>query len=231
MKTIKCLFGTLLVLTFQQLTAQNCGDVYYSAKEGTKLSYESYDGKNKLESSQEQKMISFKETATGFEAIMSVHMKDKKGKTVVENKEFKVKCDKGVFSMDLSSFYMGDMSSMKDMQVEVSGEGVSFPSSLEAGQDLPVGETEVKMKSNGMTLMTMRFSEINRKVEKKETVTTPAGTFECFKIISETEIKVMMKRTFKSASWIAKGIGIVKTESYNKKGELDSVMLLTKLEK
>ena len=230
MKSLKILFITFIILNFKLANAQSCAESYYSSKEGTKLSFESYDGKNKLESSQEQTMTSFKSTTDGFEAVMSVNMKDKKGKVIMENRQFNVKCDKGVFTMDLSSFYMGDVNATKDMQMEVSGEGISFPSTLEAGQDLTSGETQIKMKSGSMTLMTMKFNEINRKVEKKESITTPAGTFDCFKITSETEIKVLMKRTFKSATWIAKGVGIVRTESYNKKGELDGYMILTKRE-
>lgn len=162
---------------------------------------------------------------------MSTTMSDKNGKMIMESRDFTVKCDNGVFKMDLSSMYMNEMKMPKDMEMELSGEGVSFPSALSAGQDLPNGETEIKMKSNGMTLMTFRFNELNRKVEKKESITTPAGTFECFKIVSETEVKIMMKRTIKTSTWIAKGVGVVRTESYNKKGEMDSYMILTKLEK
>jgi hypothetical protein len=79
--------------------------------------------------------------------------------------------------------------------------------------------------------MTMRQKEISRKVEKKESITTSAGTFECFKIVSESEMKMMVKKTSKTAVWFAKGVGMVKMESYNKKNEVEASMLLTKLEK
>ena len=231
MKILKSLSVLFLLLSFKNIQAQDCANAFWASKEGTKLTLESYDGKGKLQSSQTQMMKSFKSVSSGFEATMSTTMSDKNGKIVMENRDFNVKCDNGVFKMDLSSMYLSEMKTSKDMQMELSGDGVSFPSSLTVGQDLPSGENEVKMKMNGLNLMTFRFSEINRKVEKKESLTTPAGTFECYKIVSETEVKIMMKRTIKTAMWIAKGVGIVRTESYNKKGEIDNYMVLTKLEK
>lgn len=231
MKILRFFPVFLLLLIFKNSQAQDCANAFWASKEGTKMTFESYDGKGKLQSSQVQSLKSYKSTSSGFEANMIATMNDKNGKAVMENKSFNVKCDNGTFKMDLSSMYMGEMKGSKDMEMELSGEGVSFPSSLTVGQELPSGENEVKMKMNGMNLMTFRFSEINRKVEKKESITTPAGTFECYKIVSETEVKIMMKRTVKTAMWIAKGVGIVRTESYNKKGEMDSYMVLTKLEK
>jgi hypothetical protein len=44
-------------------------------------------------------------------------------------------------------------------------------------------------------------------------------------------MKILIKRNIKTASWIARGVGVVKTESYNKKGEIESTMVLTKREK
>jgi hypothetical protein len=231
MKIVKILSIFFLISVFNLSNAQNCAEAFYVSKQGTKSTLESYDAKGKLQTSQTQTMKSYKGTSGGFEAVMSTTMNDKNGKTVIENRDFTVKCDNGVFKMDLSSMYLNEMKMPKDMQMELSGEGVSFPSSVSVGQELPNGESEIKMKSNGMNLMTFRFKEINRKVEKKEAITTPAGTFECFKIVSETEVKIMMKRTVKTATWIAKGVGVVRTESYSKKGEMESYMILTKLEK
>jgi hypothetical protein len=231
MKILRILSVFFLIHVFNSSNAQNCAEAYYVSKQGTKSTLESYDGKGKLQSSQVQTMKTFTGTSSGFEAVMSTTMSDKNGKMVMESRDFTVKCDNGVFKMDLSSMYMNEMKMPKDMQMELSGDGVSFPSTISVGQDLPNGETEIKMKSNGMNLMTFRFNELNRKVEKKESITTPAGTFDCFKIVSETEVKIMMKRTIKTSTWIAKGVGVVRTESYNKKGEMDSYMILTKLEK
>jgi hypothetical protein len=72
----------------------------------------------------------------------------------------------------------------------------------------------------------------NRKVEAKEDITTPAGNFTCYKISydMESSTKVMgmnNKVNLKGVDYVSEGTGVVKTESYNKKGSLSSYSLLT----
>ncbi|MCF6348980.1 MAG: DUF3108 domain-containing protein [Flavobacteriaceae bacterium] len=69
---------------------------------------------------------------------------------------------------------------------------------------------------------------LNGKVEKREEITIPAGTFDCYVISFETEFKMGIKRKGKTRQWLAKGVGIVKTEDYNKKGKVISKSVLTK---
>lgn len=211
--------------------SQNCSDAYYVSKVGTKLTYEQKDDKGKLQSTQETTVKSLKNTANGLDITLTSTAKDGKGKVIMENMDFTVECANGLIKLRMSNMMMAGMSRMKDMEAEVIGDGVWYPADLKEGQELPNGESEIKIKSGGMTLMTFRNKEIYRKVEKKETITTPSGAFECYKIVSESEMKMMFKRTYKSAMWFAKGVGMVKMESYNKKGEVESSMLLTKLEK
>ena len=83
-----------------------------------------------------------------------------------------------------------------------------------------------------MANMTMTIKILNRKVESKESITTPAGTFSCFKITydMESSTKIMGMNTnvkLSSIDYLAEGIGVVKTESYDKKGELSGYSLLT----
>jgi len=71
---------------------------------------------------------------------------------------------------------------------------------------------------------------INRKVEKKETVTTPAGTYECYVIYSENQSKMMMSsQNFPSRLWLAEGVGMIKQETFKKNGNLMSSTVLTSL--
>ena len=79
--------------------------------------------------------------------------------------------------------------------------------------------------------MTMKFDIKNRKVEKKESITTPAGTFVCYKVTYDMDMKVLMRRSMKTAEWLAPGVGVVKTETYNQKGELEGYTELTKFVK
>jgi hypothetical protein len=67
-------------------------------------------------------------------------------------------------------------------------------------------------------------------VAGKETITTPSGTYECYKITSnmamQTQMGIKMNVNMSSIEWIALKVGTVKSESYNKSGKLMGTTLL-----
>ncbi len=85
------------------------------------------------------------------------------------------------------------------------------------------------MKMNmGAMSMNMTFDTVNRKVEKTESLTTSAGTFNCYVISSENKAKMMMTNTTHSSRmWLAEGVGMVRQDTYNKGGKLISKVVLT----
>ena len=83
-----------------------------------------------------------------------------------------------------------------DVQVDLSGTDIELPNDLTVGQELQEANVTMNVKMAGMNMKTI-VNMMNRKVEKKETITTPAGSFECFVIYSENESQIMgMKKTF-----------------------------------
>ena len=123
------------------------------------------------------------------------------------------------------------MEGFKDMEVEMSGTALEFPAKLIPGQTLPDGSINIKAMTGGITLMNMSMNITNRKVEAAEVVTTPAGTFECVKMSQESELKSIIKKKFKTVSWYAIGVGMVKSENLDEKGNVESSTVLTKFEK
>jgi hypothetical protein len=104
--------------------------------------------------------------------------------------------------------------------VEIEGTLPSYPATLSVGL---VMEYSFKMKMMGMNTTTSGKNT----VVAQESVTTPAGTFNCYKIESETSSKVMLQNVkAKTTSWIAEGIGTVKAEVYDDKDRLQSTMEL-----
>jgi hypothetical protein len=70
----------------------------------------------------------------------------------------------------------------------------------------------------------------NRKVEAKESVTVPAGTFDCFKISYNSEIKIgFVKKNYRYITWYAPEVGAVKSEFYSAKGKLEGYSEMTLL--
>ncbi len=190
-----------------------------------------YDGKGKLTGTSEATVKSVKSAPNGFVATMEINAKNEKGKPTVEAKNFDVSCENGTIKLDIGSMYLNDMAAqMKGMDLTISGAGLDIPATLSAGQTLSDGDSEIKMGSNGMTFMTMKFSIKNRKVEKKETIKVAAGTYEAYKITYDMDMKVLFKRSIKAVQWLVPSVGLVKSETYNAKGELEGTTEMTKFE-
>jgi hypothetical protein len=66
----------------------------------------------------------------------------------------------------------------------------------------------------------MTINITNRKVVGIESVTVPAGTYNCYKITYDIETKLGIKVSSSAIQWMNKGAGSVKTETYDKKGKL-----------
>jgi hypothetical protein len=108
--------------------------------------------------------------------------------------------------------------------IEVSGTYPSFPATLEVGKDIGAYSYTTKVMGVATTVSG------NNKVTAREEVKTDAGSFDCFKVESEISTKVILKTVkTKTISWYAKNIGIVKTETYDNKGKLQSVQEIVSL--
>ena len=230
MKSILSMFVMSMTLA-AAVSAQDCGQSFYAMKEKTKITTANFDGKGKLTGTSEATVKSVKSAANGFVATMEVNAKNEKGKPTLEAKNFDVRCENGAIKLDIGSMYLNDMSAqMKGMELTISGTGIDIPATLSEGQTLSDGDSEIKMGSNGMTFMTMKFAIKNRKVEKKEKITVAAGTYDAYKITYDMDMKVMFKRSIKAVQWLVPSIGMIKSETYNAKGELEGTTEMTKFE-
>ena len=80
------------------------------------------------------------------------------------------------------------------------------------------------------SFVSMSVKGTERKISGKEKLTTPAGTFDCFIMEETVTTKAMMqKEVEKTVSWYAYGVGLVKENTYDKKGKLVSTTLLNSI--
>ncbi len=224
---------TFIVFTAFTAAAQNQCNAFFPFQEGAVLEYQHYDKKDKPEGVSYMEIENLESTSEGgVEARVKSRFTDKKGKEAYEG-SYTVKCAGNTLYMDMSKMMPSQMlESMGDMEATMESEGLIIPSSLEVGQTLPDAEMTINVGGGGLgNLMNMNFSITNRKVEGRETVATPAGEFDCHKITYDTHMKMMMNKTFQSAEWYAEGVGVVKSATYDKKGNLDTYMVLNKFEK
>lgn len=238
MKTITYSTNTfctiLFFFYFQTLVGQNC-DNFYPLKKGNSFEMQEFDGQNKLTGTNIVVVKDRKEAGGTAEATMQGTHLDAKGKTE-SSIEFKIKCDGSVFYMDMQSFF-NSMEKQKDMELKMEGGFSEMPiRNLNVGDQLKDAVMKMHMMQKGeeMGLMVMT---IRRKVEAKQSVTVPAGTFECFKIAVESESAMEMMgmkmpggKSY-SVEYFSPGIGAVKNEFYDKKGKLMHYSVLSKISK
>tara|TARA_R110002020_G_scaffold475959_1_gene714930 strand:+ start:5728 stop:6417 length:690 start_codon:yes stop_codon:yes gene_type:complete len=207
----------------------SCSD-YYALNEGVRFEYTNYDKKGKPEGTMDYVVTDVTDNGNETKASMAISVKDDKGEELYTS-DYNFTCSGDVVKIDFESLVSSQMMQQyQDLEMDISGTDIELPNDLSVGQELPDANMAMKINMSGMN-MNINVDMKNRKVEKKETVTTPAGTFDCFVIYSESETKMLMKQTFPSRQWLAEGVGLVKQESYNKGGKLVGSMQLTQFSK
>lgn len=127
---------------------------------------------------------------------------DKNGK-LMNTSNITYKCDGGVMMMDMS-FNMPQQSQQNTkMDVKMVNKGyMEYPSGIQVGDHLKDATTQMEMTmNNGMTALTT-VQITDRNVVSKESVTTPAGTWDCFKITYKTTSSTTLKGNSPSADTI-----------------------------
>lgn len=142
--------------------------------------------------------------------------------------EFTGACSDNNFTTSFSGTFGDIISQTANMEVEVSGDMVQYPHVMKAGDKLPDANVELISKvENGLSLLKVTSEIFNRKVVGKETIITPAGSFECVKITYDAKVKLLLTKTISVVEYLAEDIGIVRSEQYDKKGNLTGYTELT----
>jgi hypothetical protein len=230
MKTMKIIsaFAISLLLT-SFVKAQDCD--YFSMSKGMILAYQNTDSKGKVTSTTRTTCLDVSTVGQAIIYKVKSEFADAKGKNQ-STREFEMKCEGGKFYVDMRNFIdPKSMEGFKDVEVNVDGNDMEYPSGLSAGQTLPDAVITISAATGGISLMKLVVTITNRKVVGIESVTVPAGTFECYKITYNMETKMMIKINTVVSEYVNMGIGNVKTETFDKKGNLSGTTQLIELKK
>ncbi|CAH8285391.1 hypothetical protein EV196_10115 [Mariniflexile fucanivorans] len=220
------LFCFLVFLISFSVTSQNACSTYYPFKEGTKFQITNFDKKGKKESVADHQILSI----TNNVATISTKVSDEKNKEIATS-TFEVTCSGEGISIDFKSLMNPELlKQYKDMEIDMTGTNIIFPNKLNVGERLPDASLNMSINMGGLK-MNMNIDMINRSVNAQGSITTSAGTFNCFALSYDTEMKMGIKQTFTIKEWIAEGVGTVKTETYNKGGKLMAYSELTSITK
>ncbi len=215
------------IMAMQFAIAQNCSQ-FINAVNGKKLVYANLDAKGKG-----QGKINYTSSKKDVSTV-TVHteISDKNGQPGgVSDSE--VKCDGDVISIDMKSFIPpASVKQFSKMQMQADAKYLVYPFNLKAGQSLDDGSVNIIVNNDGHQMGDIQMNITNRKVEQEETVNTPAGNYNCFRIGYDAEVKVKMMGIgfpvhMHITEWFAPKLGRpVKSETYNKSGKLMGTMQL-----
>ncbi len=234
MKKIILFFCIAAFATSFKFPINDCGSMLYF-KEGTTTVMTSYNSDGKAIGSNKMMYSKVTKLAGGEMQVDAIQENyNKKGKLDSKN-NFTIKCKKGSLLFDMRLMMPAQQQeAYKDMQMEIEGLDKELPYSIKAGDGLKDADVKFKFKTKEgaeVPFGNMEIKITNRKVEGKETITTAAGTFECFKISEMTELKTLFSMKFKSITWFNFESGTIRTESYKESGKFISKSELTEISK
>ena len=225
----------LIIISFVftgSVYAQEQCSTYFPFKEKTVLGYSYYDQKDKLTGKSVHTVEKITSNKDGsLSASIQIQHQDKKGNEI-SSASYEVFCINNILTMDITEVMAPNMkASLENMEVNISGDAFELPSNLKQGQELPDVHTQIKAGTNGITIITMAIDHTNRVVEGMEKISTEAGNFECVKLTYNVGLNMLISKNYRIVSWYSKDIGLIKQETYNKRGQLESKTELTGIKK
>jgi hypothetical protein len=206
--------------------AQKC-DGFYLLQNGKTITVSNYGRKDKPVGTVVYKISDVKKTATGLNAKVNTQVFDDKNESVSTN-ETVVECSGGQYKVDMRMMLnQQQMKQMKNYDVNANF-FVDYPVNMKVGDVLKDADFKLEARSNEGIGADMDISIDERTVLAEEKVTTPAGTWDCFRIKSHITMKASMGGisipfSTDNMEWFAPGFGIVKTETKSSRSEISSI--------
>ena len=220
----------LLAVAPEVIAQEECRP-YLPIEVGTQWEMTNYNAKGKQQGKISYELLDM--VTSGNETVFTVATKtfDKKGTEIYTN-NFTAKCVDGKFEFDMAMKMDGAaMGPFQNMDVEVDASRYSIPDAdAAAGTALEDGSLRVSSTGGGIGI-NMTVAITDRLVEARETISTEAGEFDCLVLTQKVATKVVINVRGASKEWYAPNIGVVRTESYNKKGKLLGYSEITSISK
>lgn len=212
-------------------TVLNAQEIFFPTKVGTILVYKTFDKKNKETNKVRYTIRDVKINGSDMDITYLVESIDPKEKEIFKE-EITIHKKGDMLYFDMSNFINKaafQQNGEIPAEIQITGNNMEIPSNPKPGDTLPDANVEMAMKL-GFINLKMSALVTNRKVEDIENITVKAGTFKGYKFSSEVNASAMgIKTKSNNIDWYAKGIGIVKTESYDKNSKLQSYTELIEL--
>ena len=222
---------SILVFAFLATCLAKAQEPFFCVTPGTELYYERTSTKNgKLSQTTLFEISSVENKDEGCLVSYCVTMKDHRGKDIFGGRTALTVdvAANGDTYMDFGESVRDFVKNiLKDINITTTGNAALLPADMKPGDSLPDAHCELRW---GMLSLTLDV--IDRKVLRTETITTPAGTFECV-VAREHKIEngPMHYVDTWSDSWYSKGIGYVRHDVMDVKKKLKESEILICIDK
>lgn len=223
---MKQLLTLLLVLNVLILDAQDCSNYYYLQNNKT-VEMSLFDKKGDLAGRLVYSIADVKNSNSTTTATVQSQMLDKKGRTIATGNSV-MKCNGGVMMINMKmSIPIPQAEQFSQSTAKTDDFFIEYPVNMSTGDALKEGTLNMDMNNNGMQ-QSVSMTIFDRKVEDKEKVTTPAGTWDCYKISYKSKMSIKMMgvgipMNTEGVEWYAPGFGVVKTNTKQGSTELTSI--------
>jgi hypothetical protein len=215
MRSFILLAGFITLLTYASL-AQDCNTYYFLQKNKT-VEMTIYNKKGEANGKQVYTVSEVTNSGGNATATVNSEMFDKKGKSIAKGHS-QIECQGGVMMLDMT-MQLPEQQQEQFAKADVKADKIfiEYPNNMKAGDKLKDATLNMEIDNSGMK-QSVNMVTSDRTVAAKESVTTSAGTWDCYKITykSKITIKTMgigMPFNIEGTEWFAPGFGIVKTES------------------
>jgi hypothetical protein len=214
----------LIVSALIAVTGVSAQNIFFASKEGMTLTYANMNARGRVDNYTRQTITKVDGSGSNMTVSSDSEVLDRNRRpvgnppTVVSST---VNIVNGVVELDMKNFATAGMEGM----IEIEGDRVRIPSSLAPGVKLDDVNFTLTVNVGFRIVTTMSLTE--QECLAIEEVTVPAGTYTCYKV-TQTSAATAMRRTVttKVITWYAPGIGSVKSETYNEKGQIQASMAL-----
>lgn len=212
---------------------QDC-NTYLKLKKGSEFELLTFNPKDKKTGKVVHEVLEANVNGGRTEATVRNKVYDKNDKLSSEG-DYQFVCQNGTVMIDMKSLISADMlKAYEGMEMKASGDFLELPSDLSVGQKLKDASYVIDVfdKNSGRSMSSIRVSITNRKVEGKEKLTCPAGTFDTFKVSQDMKMEtvtmgIAIPINMQTVDWYADGIGAIRSESY-RKGKMMGYSLLNR---
>ncbi|TVR82092.1 MAG: hypothetical protein EA409_05590 [Saprospirales bacterium] len=219
------LAALILIVTLNVNYAQGECNQFFPFEHFKSMTYATYDQRDRLQGRQSWEVVDLERSNGAVVATVSSMMYDENEEEILET-IFTARCENETFFISMESYHLQGLSESfgRDVEMEISGDDLSLPNKLSEGTSLPDASMEVRVTSP--IPLTMNVEITDRLVEGREEVTTPAGTFDAYKISQNSTVRAVIRMRSSSIEYYSPRFGMVRSEDYNRRGRLQGYTVL-----